>query len=199
MTRPFLAHRIPVFAQLSDAGIAITAALLLFLIPSGDRTGRRLLDWRMAKETPWGVLILFGGGLSLAGAVESSGLSTWLGVGLSGLSSWPLPVLVLVIVVSVILLTELTSNTATAATFLPVLGGIALGLGRDPLLLAVPAALAASSAFMLPVATPPNAIVYGSDYVRIQDMVRAGVGLVILFMILITVLTYLLVPVVFGI
>jgi len=199
MTRPLLAHRVQAFAGLSDAGIAVAASLVLFLLPSGDRTGRRLLDWRMARETPWGVLILFGGGLSLAAAVESSGLSRWLGTGMGGLAAWPLPVLVLVSVVCVVLLTELTSNTATAATFLPVLGGIAVGLGRDPLLLAVPAALAASGAFMLPVATPPNAIVYGSHCVRIQDMVRAGVWLVALFILLITAVTYLLVPLVFGI
>ncbi len=105
----------------------------------------------------------------------------------------------LVIVVAVILLTELTSNTATAATFLPVLGGIAVGLGRDPLLLAVPAALAASGAFMLPVATPPNAIVYGSGAVRIEDMVRAGVWLNALFVFLITAAAYVLLPVVFGV
>mgnify|MGYP001818429467 FL=1 len=145
------------------------------------------------------MLVLFGGGLSLAAAVEVTGLSTWLGTGVGGLTHWPLPLLMLAVVIAVILLTELTSNTATAATFLPVLGGVALGLGRDPLLLAVPAALAASGAFMLPVATTPNAIVYSSRAVGIEDMVRAGMWLNALFAVLVTLASYLLLPVVFGV
>jgi solute carrier family 13 (sodium-dependent dicarboxylate transporter), member 2/3/5 len=199
VARPVLTEHIAGLSGLSDAGIAMTAALVLFLSPSGAPGGRRLLDWKLARDTPWGVLILFGGGLSLAGAVEASNLGGWLGTSVGGLSSLPLPVLVLAIVTAVILLTELTSNTATAATFLPVLGGVAIGLGRDPLLLAVPAALAASGAFMLPVATPPNAIVYGSGVVRMTDMVRAGVWLVALFAFLVTAATYLLLPLVFGV
>lgn len=199
MTRPILVEHVGPLAGLSDAGIAMTAALALFLLPSGEPDGRRLLDWKLARDTPWGVLILFGGGLSLAAAVESTGLSAWFGTGVGGLSEWPITLLVLVVVAVVILLTELTSNTATAATFLPVLGGIAVGLGRDPLLLAVPAALAASGAFMLPVATPPNAIVYGSGAVRIEDMVRAGVWLNALFVFLITAAAYVLLPLVFGV
>jgi sodium-dependent dicarboxylate transporter 2/3/5 len=199
MTRPILVEHVGWLAGLSDAGIAMSAALVLFILPSGEPSGRRLLDWRLARETPWGILVLFGGGLSLAAAVEVTGLSAWLGAGVGGLTSWPLPWLMLAIVIAVILLTELTSNTATAATFLPVLGGVALGLGRDPLLLAVPAALAASGAFMLPVATPPNAIVYGSRAVGIEDMVRAGIWLNALFAVLITVAAYLLLPVVFGV
>lgn len=199
MTRPILVEHVGPLAGLSDAGIAMTAALALFLLPSGEPDGRRLLDWKLARDTPWGVLILFGGGLSLAAAVESTGLSAWFGAGVGGLSDWPITLLVMIVVVSVILLTELTSNTATAATFLPVLGGIAVGLGRDPLLLAVPAALAASGAFMLPVATPPNAIVYGSGAVRIGEMVRAGVWLNALFVFLITAAAYVLLPIVFGV
>jgi sodium-dependent dicarboxylate transporter 2/3/5 len=199
MTRPILVENIGWLSGLSDAGIAMLAALVLFVLPSGKPGGRRLLDWTQARETPWGVLVLFGGGLSLAAAVESTGLSAWLGAAVGGLTHWPLPLLMLAMVTAVILLTELTSNTATAATFLPVLGGVALGLGRDPLLLAVPAALAASGAFMLPVATPPNAIVYGSRAVRIEDMVRAGIWLNALFAVLITVAAYLLLPVVFGV
>jgi len=199
MTRPILVEHVGPLAGLSDAGIAMTAALALFLLPSGEPDGRRLLDWKLARDTPWGVLILFGGGLSLAAAVESTGLSAWFGAGVGGLSDWPIILLVLVVVIAVILLTELTSNTATAAAFLPVLGAIAVGLGRDPLLLAVPAALAASGAFMLPVATPPNAIVYGSGAVRIEEMVRAGVWLNALFVFLITAAAYVLLPVVFGV
>jgi sodium-dependent dicarboxylate transporter 2/3/5 len=199
MTRPILVDNIGWLSGLSDAGIAMSAALVLFVLPSGEPDGRRLLDWKQARETPWGVLVLFGGGLSLAAAVEVTGLSAWLGTGVGGLTHWPLPLLMLAVVVAVILLTELTSNTATAATFLPVLGGVALGLGRDPLLLAVPAALAASGAFMLPVATPPNAIVYSSRAVGIEDMVRAGIWLNALFAVLVTVAAYLLLPIVFGV
>ena len=199
MTRPILVEHVRALAGLSDAGIAMSAAIALFLLPSGRPEGGRLLDWRLARETPWGILVLFGGGLSLAAAVEATGLSAWIGAALSGLSGLPLPLLMLAIVVAVILLTELTSNTATAATFLPVLGGVALGLGRDPLLLAIPAALAASGAFMLPVATPPNAIVYGSRAVGIEDMVRAGIWLNAVFALLVTAAAYLLLPAVFGV
>jgi len=199
MTRPILVNGVAWLSGLTDAGIAMSAALVLFLIPSGEPGGRRLLDWNLAREAPWGILVLVGGGLSLAAAVDASGLSAWLGTGVGGLTGWPLPILMLAIVAVVILLTELTSNTATAATFLPVLGGVALGLGRDPLLLAAPAALAASGAFMLPVATPPNAIVYGSGAVSIDDMMRAGIWLNVLFSLLVTVAAYLLLPLVFGV
>lgn len=195
ITRPITERWVP---GLSDAGIAVTAATALFLIPSGAGRGKRLLTWEQAENAPWGVLVLFGGGLSLAAAIERSGLGDWLGGQLHAIAAWPLPLLILAVVASIILLTELTSNTASAATFLPVLGAVALAFGRDPLMLAVPAALAASGAFMLPVATPPNAIVYGSGALGIEDMVRAGVWINAAFTFLITALTWALVPVVFG-
>jgi len=196
MTRPLLQDWIP---GLSDAGIAIGAAIVLFLVPAGEPGGRRLLTWRQAEATPWGVLVLFGGGLSLAAAIGSTGLGDWLGGQMESISHWPLVLLVATVVAFVILLTELTSNTATAATFLPVLGALALVIGQDPLVLAVPAALAASGAFMLPVATPPNAIVYGSGAIQITDMVRAGVWINLLFTVLITAASRLLLPLVFGV
>ena len=196
MTRPLLQSWIP---GLSDAGIAIGAAIVLFLVPAGEPGGRRLLTWRQAEATPWGVLVLFGGGLSLAAAIGSTGLGDWLGGQMESISHWPLLLLVATVVAFVILLTELTSNTATAATFLPVLGALALVMGQDPLILAVPAALAASGAFMLPVATPPNAIVYGSGAIQITDMVRAGVWINLLFTVLITAASRLLLPLVFGV
>jgi len=145
------------------------------------------------------VLVLFGGGLSLAAAIGSTGLGDWLGGQMESISHWPLVLLVATVVAFIILLTELTSNTATAATFLPVLGALALVIGQDPLVLAVPAALAASGAFMLPVATPPNAIVYGSGAIQITDMVRAGVWINLLFTVLITAASRLLLPLVFGV
>jgi len=196
MTRPLVERAIP---GLSDAGIAIGAAIVLFLVPSGEPGGGRLLTWRQAEETPWGVLVLFGGGLSLAAAIGTTGLGDWLGGRMEAIAHWPLVLLVAAVVATVILLTELTSNTATAATFLPVLGAVALAIGQDPLVLAVPAALAASGAFMLPVATPPNAIVYGSGSVEITDMVRAGVWINFLFTLLITAASRLLLPLVFGV
>jgi len=195
ITRPLVERWVP---GLSDAGIAIAAATALFLIPSGAGRGKRLLTWEQAENAPWGVLVLFGGGLSLAAAIERTQLGEWLGSHMHAIADWPLPTLILVVVAGIILLTELTSNTATAATFLPVLGAVALAFGRDPLVLAVPAALAASGAFMLPVATPPNAIVYGSGALEIGDMVRAGIWMNACFTFLITALTWVLVPVVFG-
>jgi solute carrier family 13 (sodium-dependent dicarboxylate transporter), member 2/3/5 len=173
----WLLDRIPTLAGLTDAGIAVTAALLLFALPVDWRHGVFALDWKTARQLPWGVLLLFGGGLSLAAAVVANGVDEWIGAQVADLGWMPVLALLAVIVVAVILLTELTSNTATAATFLPILGGIAVGLGLDPLLLVIPAALAATCAFMMPVATPPNAIVFGSGHVTIVQMVRAGVWL----------------------
>jgi sodium-dependent dicarboxylate transporter 2/3/5 len=157
----------------SDAGIAIAGATLLFLVPvNADRSPA--LRWADAERLPWAVLVLFGGGLSLAAAIQESGLATWVGEGLSALNAAPLLLIVLMVTTLIVFLTELTSNTATAATFFPVVGALALGLGEDPRLLAIPTALAASCAFMMPVATPPNAIVFASKRITIPQMVRAG-------------------------
>jgi len=183
---------------LSDTGIAMTAALLLFLMPSGSKEQSQLMVWHDVSRLPWGVLILFGGGLSLAAAVSQSGLALWLGEGLSPLSEFGVIVVILAAAALVIFLTELTSNLATAATFLPVIGAIATQSGIDVLMLCVPVTLAASCAFMLPVATPPNAIVYASGYIRIPDMVRAGVYLNIVSMILLTMVALWLAPAVLG-
>ncbi|GGC57739.1 anion permease [Hoyosella rhizosphaerae] len=194
-----LVRVLPFMANLSDAGIAIAAALVLFLLPvsvktspeSGQREIINTLDWKTAQSgVPWGVLLLFGGGLSLAGAVSSTGLDAYIGEQVGGLGALPIVLIVAGVAVIVLLLTELTSNTATAATFLPVLGGVALGLGMDPMLLLVPAVLAASCAFMLPVATPPNAIVFGSGYVTIGQMMRAGIWLNVIGIVLITVAVF---------
>jgi sodium-dependent dicarboxylate transporter 2/3/5 len=148
---------------------------------------------------PWDVLLLFGGGLSLAAAIQGSGLASWTAQGLQALSAWPTPLIVIAAVSLIIFLTELTSNTATTATFLPILASVAIAIGKEPLLLVVPAALAASCAFMLPVATPPNAIVYGSKKLTIPQMLRAGILLNIALIGVITAVTFTLVPLVFGI
>lgn len=170
-TQPLLARVIP---GLSDTGIAIAGAMLLFVTPLGSPRGEFALDWKQAERLPWGVLVLFGGGLSLAAAIQSTGLAGWIGAELTGLRALPLVVVTLMVTAVIVFLTELTSNTATAAAFLPVVASTAIALGADPLLLAVPAAVGASCAFMLPVATPPNALVYAGGQVSIRQMIRAG-------------------------
>lgn len=174
---------------LSDTTIALTAGIGLFLVPSGDKTRGALLDWDSAKELPWGVLLLFGGGLALAGMIKSSGLAEWIAQQLSIFSVFPVLMLVGIIVLVIIFLTEVTSNTATAAAFLPLLGALAISLDMDPLLITVPAAIAASCAFMMPVATPPNAIVFATGHMKIQSMIRAGLLLNIVGTLLITLIT----------
>ncbi|MEE8254703.1 MAG: DASS family sodium-coupled anion symporter [Nitrosomonadaceae bacterium] len=198
VTRPLL-QQIPGLAALNDTIIAVVGAVSLFLIPSGEKQQKntRLLNWSTAKGIPWGVLLLFGGGLSLAAAISSSGLAAWLGTVLSVLTSFHVFTLLLSIVAMVVFLTELTSNTATTATLLPVLGGIATAAYLEPMLLIAPMALAASCAFMLPVATAPNAIVFGSGKVSIPQMARAGFCLNLVVITLITPLAYLLIPLIF--
>ncbi|WP_440876138.1 SLC13 family permease [Thalassotalea sp. PLHSN55] len=173
---------------LTDAGIVMAGALALFVLPSGDKKQAQLMTWQHTQQLPWGVLILFGGGLSLASAFSSSGLATWLGESLSPLGSFGLIVLVLAATALVIFLTELTSNLATTATFLPVMAAIALQADIDPLLLCIPITLAASFAFMLPVATAPNAIVYASGKLNIPQMARAGFALNIIGLIIVTII-----------
>jgi len=159
---------------LSDAGIAMISALFLFLLPSGDKVKRgALLEWKDAQENvPWGLLVLFGGGLSLANAVQATGLAVWMGNLIpQGIS---IVLIVILVVTMIIFLTELTSNMATTATFLPVVAAIAIQSDFNPVLVTAAVALAASCAFMLPVATPPNAIVFGSGLIRVPQMARAG-------------------------
>lgn len=187
--RPLLERWVP---GLSDSGIAIAGALLLFLVPISWRPFEVAMRWDQAERLPWGVLVLFGGGLSLAAAVQATGLAEWIGGALGGLGAYPPVVVVLAITTVVIFLTELTSNTATAATFLPVVAALALGIGTDPLQLAIPATLAASCAFMMPVATPPNAIVYGTGRITLPQMVRAGLWLNLFFAALLPVMVMLL-------
>ncbi|GAA5222693.1 DASS family sodium-coupled anion symporter [Membranihabitans marinus] len=195
---PLIADAMDAEPFISDAGIAMVVGLLLFLLPGGANKGVRLLDWEYAAKLPWGVLLLFGGGLALSGQFGSSGLSTWLGTQMEGLAGIPVWVLVLIAAVGVLLLTEMTSNTATAATFLPVASGVAMGTGVDPLVLAAPVALAATCAFMLPVATPPNAIAYGSGYVTIGQMVKGGALLNLVAIVAITLVSMTLLVWVFG-
>ena len=196
ITRPLLV-KIPVLAALDDSGIAMAGAIAMFLVPSGDRKDPLLLRWRYAEQLPWSVLILFGGGLTLAGAVNKTGLAVWLGNSLEVVGALPVVLVVAIAATLIIFLTELTSNIATTTTFLPVVAAIAVGAGMDPVLLTVPITLAASCAFMLPVATPPNAIVFGSGLLTIPKMVRAGIALNLVGIVLVSLVAILIAPRVF--
>lgn len=175
---------------LTDPGIAIGAALLLFVIPVDVRTRTFVMNWETAVKLPWGILILFGGGLSLAAAINTNGVAALLGSQVGAARGAPPWLLVLLVTALMIYLTEITSNTATTATMVPLLAALAPGLGLHAYMLIVPAAIAASCAFMLPVATPPNAIIFGSGHVTIPQMCRAGFWLNMIGIVLITVLTY---------
>lgn len=178
------------FDWLSDTTIAILAGMALFVIPSGHQAGQSLMDWEQAVKLPWGILLLFGGGLALAGAISSSGLAAWIADQLSALGALPTLAVIGGVVLVIIFLTEVTSNTATAAAFLPLLGAMAISLDIPLLLITVPAAIAASCAFMMPVATPPNAIVFGTGHMSIQSMIRAGLALNLVGTVVVTLMAY---------
>jgi len=187
---------IPGLKGVSDASIAMAGALLLFVIPANLSKREFLLDWPTAVKLPWDILILFGGGFALAQGFSDSGLTHWIVAQLSVLQGVQLVVLILVVTLVVIFLTEVTSNTATATLFIPVLGALATAMDVQPLSLMVPAAVAASYAFMLPVATPPNAIVFSSRYITIPQMARTGLWLNLLASLVITAFVMLLLPVI---
>jgi sodium-dependent dicarboxylate transporter 2/3/5 len=178
VTRPLLEDWFGV--ALSDAGIAVMGALLLFMVPARWRQRQFLMDWESAKHLPWGVLIMVGGGLSLGNAIEGSGLAAGIAEALGTFGTWPVWALVALVILVVMMMSHVTSNTATAAAMLPLTASLTVSLGASPLLLSVPVAMAASCAFMLPVATPPNAVVFASGRFNVVEMVRAGapVGLV---------------------
>ncbi len=177
-------------ALVKDSTIAIGGALVLFALPAGGGHPGALLDWKTAVRIPWDIIILFGGGFALAAGFGETGLTVWLAKQLHSLHGAPVPAVLLAVGLLVIFLTEVTSNTATASLTLPVLGALGLAIGMSPLLLMTSAALCASFAFMLPVATPPNAIVFGSHCIRISQMMRAGLWLNLVGVLLITLLVY---------
>jgi len=189
----------PYVPQLNDTVIAIFGALLLFLIPVNFKRGEFVLGWDDTQRLPWDVLVLFGGGLSLAAAISSTGLAAWMGESMRGLDAWSVISLLLLSLTIIVFLTEITSNTATTAAFMPILASVAIALNVDPLALVIPAALGASCAFMLPVATPPNAIVYGSGYITIPQMAKAGFWVNIIMIGVITLAMYLMLGYVFGV
>ena len=178
------------FGGLTDPGIAMTAALALFALPVNTAKREFTMNWSTAKKMPWDILVLFGGGMSLAAAVDATGVATFLGSQAGHFAGMPPFVIMLVVAVAVVLLTELTSNLATTATLLPVLAALAPGLGVHPYLLIFPATIAASCAFMMPVATPPNAIVFASGQIQLPDMMKAGVWLNVLGVLVIMVVSW---------
>ncbi len=190
ITEPFIDNY---FTYVNDTFIAMAAALLLFIIPVDAKKRIFVMDWKATSGLPWGTLLLFGGGLSLAAVISSSGLALWISEALGGLKGVAPVVMMLTIVTVIIFLTEVTSNTATAAAFLPLLGALAATQGVDPQFYTIPAAIAASCAFMMPVATPPNTIVFGSGRVPISAMIRAGLILNIAGMFVVTGFCFLLV------
>ncbi|WP_299799414.1 SLC13 family permease [uncultured Maribacter sp.] len=195
IARSFLIQRF--IPAMDDTIIAICTVIVLFLIPTRQK-GKKLMEWEDAVKLPWGILLLFGGGLTLALGFDSSGLALWIGNKLSALQVLPFFLLLLILITIVNFLTEITSNIATTAILLPVLVSLAPVLGVHPYYLMIAATLAASCAFMLPVATPPNAVVFGSGYLEMQDMVKKGFWLNIISILILTVVVYIVLPLVWD-
>jgi len=189
----------PYPAFLNDGTVAITMATILFLIPSRKKSGSRIMNWETASRLPWNIVLLFGGGFALASGFTESGLSHWLGDQLSGLGALNPVSIVGMLCLFVTFLTELTSNTATSEMLLPILGALAVAIQVNPLLLMIPATLSCSCAFMLPVATPPNAIIFGTQRIKVADMAKIGLFINLLGVILITFFSFILGRTIFGI
>jgi sodium-dependent dicarboxylate transporter 2/3/5 len=187
---PGWARIFPESGYINDGTTAIFMALILFLMPSKTEKGKKIMDWATTSKLPWHILLLFGGGFALALAFKVSGLSTWFGVQLSGLASLHPILIILSISLVITFLTELTSNTATTEMVLPILAGMAISSGIHPLLLMIPATMSASMAFMLPVATPPNAIIFGTGRVSIRQMAMTGLFLNLVCAVIITLMMY---------
>jgi len=198
ITRTFLLKRF--LPAIDDTIIAIAGASVLFLLPAkrNGKAGTKLIDWDTAVKLPWGIILLFGGGLSLAVGFQKSGLAEWIGGQMILLQGVALLLLLAVLVAAVNFLTEITSNVATTSMILPILAPMALTIDVHPFALMVGATVAASCAFMLPVATPPNAIVFGSGYLRIPDMVRTGIWMNLISIVLVTLAIYFLLPLLWG-
>ena len=195
IARSFLLQRF--IPAIDDTIIAMCAVIIMFLLPTRQK-GKKLITWEDAVKLPWGILLLFGGGLTLAMGFESSGLALWIGSKLSALQVLPFILLLLILIIIVNFLTELTSNIATTAILLPVLVSLAPVLGVHPYYLMIAATLAASCAFMLPVATPPNAVVFGSGYLEMSDMVKKGFWLNIISTLILTIMVYFVLPLVWD-
>jgi sodium-dependent dicarboxylate transporter 2/3/5 len=195
ITRSFLIEDI--IPGIDDTIIAMFSGILLFTLPS-TTPGEKIINWEEAVKMPWGIILLFGGGMALAAGFEVTGLAIWIGSQMTLLQALPLILLIVVIITSVNFITEITSNLATTAMLLPILAPIAVGLGINPFMLMVATTVAASCAFMLPVATPPNAVVFGSGYLRIPDMIRAGIWMNVLSIALLTLMVYFILPLIWD-
>ncbi len=194
--QPLLIH-ISFLKNLSDTTIAIFGVLILFLVKNEKKES--ILDWETVKELPWDALLLFGGGLSLAAMIEKTKIAEWIGANSIYVQNFPFVLIIFITVALIIFLTELTSNLATVAVFLPIFTAVAVGLGKSPLFMAIPITLSASCAFMLPVGTPPNAIVYGTGKIQISNMIKAGIYLNIIYIFVISLIVISLGSLVFGI
>ncbi len=195
ITRSFVFQ--PLLPAIDDTIIAMCAGILLFTIKS-DNKKEPLINWEDAVKLPWGIILLFGGGMALASGFETTGLAEWLGSQMSLLQGLALMVLVIVIVASVNFITEVTSNLATTAMLLPILAPIAIGLDINPYILMVATTVAASCAFMLPVATPPNAVVFGSGYLKISDMAKSGIWMNIVSIVFLSLMVYYALPLIWD-
>ena len=192
MSRSFLLESI--IPGIDDTIIGLIGAIVIFLLPTKNKE-RRLINWDEAVKLPWGILLLFGGGMALAAGFKDSGLALWIGSQMTLLDGISLFLLVFILIAAVNFLTEITSNLATTAMLLPILYPMAITIDVHPFILMVSATVAATCAFMLPVATPPNAVVFGSGYLRIPDMVRVGIWMNLLSIILLTLFVYFLLPI----
>lgn len=197
ITRSFLLSKF--LPGISDAGIAIAASIVLVLVPTITERGGRILDWDTAKGLPWGILLLFGGGLAIAAGFVATGLSDWVGEQLVVLEGMPVLLVLFVIVGLTVFLTEFTSNTATATMLYPIMASLAAALAVHPYALLVAAAVGASYAFMMPVGTPPNAVVFGSGYLRIPEMIKTGFWLNVIVIITIPLVIYFFLPMLWGV
>lgn len=197
ITRTFVIQKF--IPTIDDTIIAIMAGIILFLLPTKHKTKVRILDWNDAKNLPWGILLLFGGGLAIAAGFKETGLALWIGEQLTVLNGLHLLVVLFIVATIVLFLTEITSNTATATMLFPVMASLALALDVHPYALMIAAGIASSCAFMLPVATPPNAVVFGSGYLKIGDMVKAGFWINLICILLIPLMIYYFLPVVWDI
>ncbi len=196
--RPLIKDILPEGVNLSDAGIAMIAALALFIAPEDRRYHGSLLDWASTRDLPWNVMVLIGGGLSLGSMVQGSGLAGWVGDMLANLDALPLVAIATLGAFMAMMISHVTSNTATASTIVPLSVSIAATIGAPPLMLAIPVAMACSCAFMMPVATPPNAIVYGSNMITVGQMAKAGAVIGAVALVVITVMTFTVGQWVFG-
>ncbi len=197
ITRTFLLQKF--IPNIDDTIIAVIAGIILFILPASKEKSRKLINWKEAVKLPWGILLLFGGGLALAQGFKTSGLAEWIGGQMTLLEGASLFILLLFLITLVNFLTEITSNLATTAMILPILAPLSLVIDVHPFMLMVGATVAASCAFMLPVATPPNAVVFGSGYLRIPDMVKSGIWMNLFSIFFLTLMVYFLLPLIWGI